>query len=116
MNNYRQKLNNRHKKIKACSWPVFVEFFHDVDELVGERTDLQQEWQLDKYDQKALDDGNYTEDDHQREVEDVGNSQCQTEKKSEDSNPLAIDTIVTTSHVIFEFVNTYPEGRFENLH
>jgi len=85
-----QELDHAHQQVEAATWPVVVKVTDEVGECISQRTDSQQEWDLDEKNHQALHKTDDGEDDHQVEVKDIGHSQRNTQEDCEDSDPLTI--------------------------
>lgn len=86
-----QELDGAHQQVEAATRPVVIEVADEVGESVGQWADLQQKWNLHEEHNQALNYTDHGEDDHQVEVEDVGNSQRQTQDDGEEPNPLPVE-------------------------
>lgn len=73
-----QPLDNTHEQVKSAPGPVVVEVADEVGERVGQRTDFQQKRNLHKQHNQALHDTDDGENDHQVEMENVGDSERYT--------------------------------------
>lgn len=86
----RQPLDDTHQQVEPASGPVFIEVFNEAGELVCQWADSQEERNLYKHYHKALNNTYDGKNNHQGSMEDVGDSESQTQDNGEKTNPLSI--------------------------
>lgn len=94
------ELHSTHSQVEEASWPVPIEATHKCGEGIGQGTNLEQERDLDKYDQQTLHNAHYGECNYHADVKEVCYSQRNAQEYIENGDPLAIYQKVALAEII----------------
>lgn len=86
-----QKLDRTHQQVEPTPRPVVIKVADKIGEGIGQWTNTEQKRHLHEQNNQTLHNTDDGEDYHQVEVENVGDTKCQTQDDGEEADPLAVE-------------------------